>query len=59
MAAASFRAILFGLMALTAAGFAQAQAPQRPPVGGIGSPLDAMIFYVAHGADGACGPGCS
>ena len=36
----------------------QAQA-QRPPVGGIGSPPDAMIFYVAHGAAGACGQGCS
>ena len=38
---------------------AQAQTPQRPPVGGIGSPPDAMIFYVAHGAAGACGQGCS
>ena len=37
----------------------RAQPLQRPPVGGIGSPPDAMIFYVAHGAAGACGPGCS
>ena len=52
-------AILIGLMSFGAAGFAQAQTPQRPPVGGIGSPPDAMIFYVARGAAGACGPGCS
>jgi hypothetical protein len=52
-------AILAGLMSFVAAGFAQAQAPERPPVGGIGSPPDAMIFYAAHGAAGACGPGCS
>ena len=38
---------------------AQAQTPQRPPVGGIGSPPDAMIFYVAKGPAGACGEGCS
>ena len=37
-------AILIGLMSLAAAGFADAQTPQRPPVGGIGSPPDAMIF---------------
>lgn len=52
-------AILIGLMSLGAAGFADAQNPQRPPVGGIGSPPDAMIFYVARGLAGACGPGCS
>jgi hypothetical protein len=60
MGAASVRPIIFGgLMAVAAAGFAQAQTPQRPPVGGIGSPPDAVIFYVARGAAGACGPGCS
>jgi len=52
-------AILIGLMSLGAAGFADAQNPQRPPVGGIGSPPDAMIFYVARGPAGSCGPGCS
>jgi hypothetical protein len=35
------------------------EAQQRPPVGLYGSPPDAMIFYVAHGPPGACGPGCS
>ena len=60
MAAWSVRAIIFGgLMTLVAAGFARAQTPQRPPVGGFGSPPDAMIFYVARGAAGACGQGCS
>ena len=52
-------AIFGGLMSFVAAGFAQAQTPQRPAVGGIGSPPDAMVFYVAHGAAGACGQGCS
>ena len=54
------RMVVFsGLTALVAAGVAQAQTPQRPPVGGIGSPPNAMIFYVARGAPGTCGPGCS
>jgi hypothetical protein len=50
--------IVFGGLMLLAASAASAQAP-RPAVGGIGSPPDAMIFYVAHGAADACGPGCS
>jgi hypothetical protein len=53
-------AIIFsGLMTFLATGFAAAQTAQRPPVGGIGELPDAMIFYVAHGAPGACGQGCS
>jgi hypothetical protein len=52
-------AISGGLAGLIAGGLAYAQTPERPPVGGIGSPPDAMIFYVAHGAAGACGQGCS
>jgi hypothetical protein len=60
MAAMSVRAAIFGgLMSLVAACSAPAQTPQRPPIGGFGSPPDAMIFYVAHGAPGACGQGCS
>jgi hypothetical protein len=56
----SLRAAIFGgLIGLVAAGCAQAQDPRHPAVGGIGSPTDAMIFYVAHGAEGACGKGCS
>jgi hypothetical protein len=58
--ALSVRVVIFGgLMAIAAAGFAQAPTPQRPPVGGIGSSADAMIFYVARGAAGACGQNCS
>ncbi len=38
---------------------ARSQDEARPPVGGITSPQGAMIFYVAHGQDGACGPSCS
>jgi hypothetical protein len=58
--ALSIRIVIFGgLTAIAAAGFAQAQMPQRPPVGGIGSPPDAMIFYVARGAAGTCGQNCS
>ena len=46
-------------VSLSLAAACSAQAQQRPPVGGFGSIPDAMIFYVAHGAPGACGPGCS
>jgi hypothetical protein len=57
MGARSIRAIVFGgLIGLASAAFA---AEPRPPVGDFGSLPDAMIFYVAHGAAGACGPGCS
>jgi hypothetical protein len=52
-------AAFIALIGVAAAGSVQAQTPQRPPVGGFGSPPDAMIFYVAHGAAGACGDGCS
>ena len=52
-------AVFGGLVGLVAASCAQAQDPHRPAIGGIGSPVDAMIFYVARGVDGACGPGCS
>lgn len=52
----SIRAIIVsGLLALATA----AQAQQRPPIGQFGSAPDAMIFYVAHGPAGACGPDCS
>ncbi len=52
-------AVFVALIGLVAACLAQAQTPQRPPVGGISSPPDAMIFYVAHGTAGSCGQGCS
>jgi hypothetical protein len=48
-----------GLLSLVTAGGPAAQTTERPPVGGFGSPPNAMIFYVAHGAAGACGQGCS
>jgi hypothetical protein len=51
--------ILGGFISLEAFGLAAAQTAARPPVGGIGELPDAMIFYVAHGAADACGPGCS
>ena len=62
MGARSIAAVIFGgLITIFAVGFARAQAPtsDRPPVGGIGQLPDAMIFYVARGTVGACGPGCS
>ena len=60
MGCVSICTTIFGAMvSVAAAGLALAQAPERPPVGGIGSPTDAMIFYVAHGAADACGRGCS
>ena len=51
--------IFGGLVTFVATGVAQPQTLQRPPIGGFGSPPDGMIFYVARGAAGACGPGCS
>src|SRR3954451_14394880 len=60
MGAWSRPTIIFGwLITLSVAGLAQTQTAQRPPIGGFGSPPDAMIFYVARGAAGACGHGCS
>jgi len=60
MGAWSLRAIIFGaLTSFIPAGFALAQSTPRPPIGDYGSLPDAMIFYVAHGAAGACGQGCS
>jgi len=54
-----WRKIAFSAVMILIASAAPAEVPQRPPVGGVGSPPDAMIFYLAHGASGACGPGCS
>jgi len=61
MGASVIRTIIIvgGFIHFIAAGFASAQTAQRPPIGDFGSPPDAMIFYVAHGAADACGPGCS
>ena len=51
--------LIFGLLAIATVSTATAQTTPRPPVGGFGSPADAMIFYAAHGAEGSCGAGCS
>ncbi len=57
--------VVLGGLLLLAAGGAQAQtrppiaAQVQPSIGGFGSLPGAMIFYVAHGAADACGPGCS
>jgi hypothetical protein len=60
MGAWSVRAIIFsGLISFIVTSLATAQTASRPPVGGFGSPTDAMIFYVAHGSPDACGQGCS
>lgn len=54
------RATAVALLMLAAmAARVHAQDSPRPLVGGVGSLPDAMIFYVAHGRSGACGPGCS
>jgi hypothetical protein len=60
MGAGSLRAFLSGafIVAITG-GAATGQTAVRPPVGGIGQLPDAMIFYIAHGPEGACGPHCS
>src|ERR1700744_387735 len=60
MARCSLRTLLLGALVVVALPHAaSAQTTTRPPAGGVNSLPDAMIFYAAHGADGACGPGCS
>jgi hypothetical protein len=60
MSANALRAFLLAALAAVATvSTATAQTTPRPLVGGFGSPADAMIFYAAHGPNGACGPGCS
>ena len=49
----------FAIIATLFATSARSQDAALPPVGGVSSPQGAMIFYLAHGADGACGPNCS
>jgi hypothetical protein len=48
-----------GILATLLSHSAHSQDGARPPVGGVSSPADAMIFYLARGPVGACGPGCS
>lgn len=43
---ASLTIVFGGLLTLAAAGIAQPQTAPRPPIGGFGSPPNAMIFYV-------------
>jgi len=60
MTGCSLRTLLLAiLVAVAATHTVSAQTTARPPAGGVNSAPDAMIFYVAHGADGACGSGCS
>jgi hypothetical protein len=47
------------MLAVAVPAHAQPVDSARPAVGGVASLADAMIFYVARGAPGACGPGCS
>ncbi|HUC49613.1 MAG TPA: hypothetical protein VMA30_09535 [Xanthobacteraceae bacterium] len=60
----------FAALALVAALFAtcaraqdleqpRGQPEMPPPVGGVVSPENAMIFYAAHGGEEACGANCS
>ena len=51
--------LLSALIIIVTAGVVLGQTVARPPIGDYGSPPDAMIFYVAHGAADACGSGCS
>ena len=47
------------ILAALLANPAHSQDDGRPPVGGVSSPADAMIFYLARGPAGVCGPDCS
>nr|WP_042340578.1 hypothetical protein [Bradyrhizobium oligotrophicum] len=46
-------------MTIMTAATASAQPATAPPIAEFGTLPDAMIFYVAHGAPDACGPGCA
>jgi hypothetical protein len=62
MSRSDFAAALVLLVALfaTCARAQDREQPQtRPPVGGVVSPENAMIFYAAHGGAEACGSNCS
>jgi hypothetical protein len=54
----SRRFFLGALLALTTTSPTSAQT-SAPPIGDFGAPPGAMIFYIAHGAENSCGPGCS
>jgi len=56
---ASLRALSLLVMAISLAPPARSQDAARPPAGGVISPADAMIFYLARGREGACGQNCS
>jgi hypothetical protein len=56
----SLRALILStVLAITMCSVASAQTTARPPFGDVGAPPAAMIFYIAHGAENSCGPGCS
>jgi hypothetical protein len=46
------------VMAILLAPAARSQDAARPPVGGVISPADAMIFYLARGPERVCGLDC-
>src|SRR5579862_7986145 len=46
------------VMAISLAPAARSQDAARPPVGGVISPADAMIFYLARGPERLCGSDC-
>src|SRR5580698_2885576 len=55
----TFLVMTIFVMTILLAPAARSQDAAPPPVGGVISPPDAMIFYLAHGRDGACGQNCS
>jgi hypothetical protein len=46
------------VMAMLPVAPARAEDAARPPVGGVVSPADAMIFYLARGPERVCGADC-
>src|ERR1700731_1182238 len=51
--------VTVSVMAVLLAPAARSQDAAPPQVGGVISSPDAMIFYLAHGREGACGQNCS
>src|SRR5690242_4341121 len=49
----------FVLLAALLGASARAESEGRPAIGGVTSPGGAMIFYLARGPEGSCGPKCT
>ena len=52
-------AVLIIIASVLVSASTRAEDAASLPTGGVTSPTGAMIFYLAHGREGSCGPNCS